>query len=447
MARKFLISRIALAVALSGGLMTSIATPAFAAKKEKPSKGANYSPEFQKAAAPIQKALTEATAGMTGNLQDAQLQAAKVKFDAAMGGDGKAALTAAQASATTPDDKVALGSFMRNYGLIAQDKTMMLKGLDIAITSGAMPADQLGKSNFDAGVTAYQLKDYASAAKYFKAAKDGGYVDPSNQLDAVLADSYRRSNNPAAAAQLSQDELAKAKAAGTKPSEGAIRTALQAAYDAKQVGPATDLAAQLAEYYPSPASWTSALQVTRQLNSMNPQDDLDLMRLMNRTGAMSTRNDYMTYIQDADPRRLPAETLKIIDQGVSAGKVTAGDVAEYRAVAQGRVAADRAALPSYDKDARSSSASFATINGSADAHLSNALPAKAEELYKLALPKAGAEKDRVLTRLGIAQADQGKYADAQATFAQITGARVPIAKLWIAYVKSKANPAAPAAAN
>jgi hypothetical protein len=448
MARKFLISRVALAIAMSSGIAVALApAPALAAKKDK-AKGAEYSDGFRKVAGPIQTAMAAATAGMTGNIGDAQMQAAKAKFDAAFGGDGKAALTSAEAAATTPADKAALGSFVRNYGLISQDKAMMLKGLAMSITSGTLPADQLGKANYDAGVTSYQLKDYATAAQYLKAAKDAGYADPNNQIDAVLADSYRRSNNSGAALQMAQDSITKAQASGGKPSETALRTALQAAYDAKQVGPATTLAAQLAEYYPSPASWTSAFQVTRAINSLPAQEDLDLARLMARTGALSSRNDYLAYIQDADPRRLPGETLKIMDQGVAAGKLTSGDVAEYRTVAQGRVSADRSSLPSYEKDARSGSASFAAINGAADAFLSYDQPAKAEELYKLALPKApAADKDRVLTRIGIAQADQGKYADAQSTFAQITSAsRMPVAKLWSAYVKSKANPAGPTSA-
>lgn len=446
MARKYLISRVALAVALSSSAAVALLpAQALAAKKEKKA-GANYSPAFQKAAAPIQTALTAATEGLTGNIGEAQLQAAKAKYDAAFGGDGKSSFTAAEAAASTPDDKVALGSFMRNYGLISQDKAMMLRGLEMSIGSGALPAAELGKANFDAGVTAYQMKDYATAAKYLKAARDANFVDPQNQLDAVLADAYRRSNNPAAAAQLSQDELARAKANGTKASEGAIRTALQSAYEAKQVGPATDLAVQLVEAYPAVGSWQSALQVVRALNNLSPQEDLDLMRLMSRTGAMSTRSDYLSYVQDADARRLPAETLKILDAGVAAGKLSNADTTEYRTVAQSRVSADRAALPSYEKDARAASASFASINGAADAHLGNGMPAKAEELYKLALPKAGGEKDRVLTRIGIAQVDQGKYAEAQSTFAQVSGNRAQVAKMWSAFAKSKANPAAPTAA-
>ena len=65
-------------------------------------------------------------------------------------------------------------------------------------------------------------------------------------------------------------------------------------------------------------------------------------------------------------------------------------------------------------------------------------------MYKIALTKPGVDTPRALTRLGIAQTDLGRYAEAQETFAKVTGPRVPIAQLWSAYAKSKM--AAPAAA-
>lgn len=455
MARKFLISRVALAVALSGGILAAVApAPAFAAKKEKAA-GGSFSKEFSAAAAELDKAVGESknNAAVTAASQKAAAakdpaakSAAAAEVDAALGG-ADAKLAAAAAVASTPMDKIKLGELTRNVGVLKNDPATQHKGLVAMINSGAAQPDTLGQLQYLAGVTAYQTGDYAGSIQYLKPAYDGGYRDQQGMIDKVLADAYKRTNNSGAALQMSQAEIDKAKAAGTKPSDGAIRTALQAAYDAKQAGPATDLSAQLVEYYPTPQSWTSAFQVTRALNRLGAQENLDMMRLMARTNALSSKGDYLSYIQDADPRRLPGETLKIIDQGVSSGKLTAADVAEYRATAQGRVTADRNSLGSYEKDARSGSATFAAINGAADAYLSYDQPAKAEELYKLALPKAAGEKDRVLTRLGIAQADQGKYAEAQSTFAQVTSpARAPVAKLWSAYVKGKANPAAPAAA-
>jgi len=76
----------------------------------------------------------------------------------------------------------------------------------------------------------------------------------------------------------------------------------------------------------------------------------------------------------------------------------------------------------------------------ADTFLSYGDAAKADELYTLALSKGGidADKDRALTRLGMAQVEEGKYADAKATLAKVGGVRVPIAQLWTVYADQKA---------
>jgi tetratricopeptide (TPR) repeat protein len=73
-----------------------------------------------------------------------------------------------------------------------------------------------------------------------------------------------------------------------------------------------------------------------------------------------------------------------------------------------------------------------------DAFLNYDQPAKAEEFYTKALGMAGANKERAMTRLGIAQLDQGKTAEAQETFAKVAGARRAIALLWDAYAGNQA---------
>ncbi|MFM5923143.1 MAG: hypothetical protein ACKOPG_03010, partial [Novosphingobium sp.] len=104
--------------------------------------------------------------------------------------------------------------------------------------------------------------------------------------------------------------------------------------------------------------------------------------------------------------------------------------------------ADKASLPGLERDARAANGTAATAMAAGDAFLSYDDAAKAEAMYQIALAKPGIDAPRALTRLGIAQTDLGKYADAQATFAKVTGIRVPIAQMWSAYAKSKAAPAA-----
>lgn len=434
MARKFLVSRIALAVALSSGLAVAVAPPALAAKKEK-APAANFSDAFRKSAGPIEKAMTDATSKFPKPTA-ADMPAMKAQIDAALGGDGKAAFEAALPTATTPDDKNALGSMMRNFGIISQDLTFKQRGNMLMLESGKLGADLVGTTNYDAGVTAYQLKDYASSARYLKAAKDAGFTDSSGQLDLVLADAYKRSNNPEAALQMAKDDIAAAKARGVAPAETSLRNALQQTYSAKQLAPSAEYAALLGQYYPN--SWNTAIGVVRQLAALPREQNIDLMRLMYLTGAMADKRDYFEYLEDADPRAYPGEALKVMNDGLAKGKLTQAEIGADKANTASRVGADKASLPAAERDAMKAGATVATVTGAGDVFLSYDDPAKAETFYTKALGMPGVDTAKVALRLGMSQTLQSKYADAQASLAKVTGTRAPIAKLWAAYAASKA---------
>ncbi len=438
----------ALALGVAGGALVS--APAMAAKPPAPPK-VEFSKPFATAAAELDKALTEArsnpavqTASQAAEAarDPAAKAAAAAQVDAALGG-AKAKLDAAGAVATTPGDKLKLGNMIANYGGLIADPATQHRGMAMMLDSGVLAPEMVGRVSWLAGVTAYQTRDYVTAARYVQAAKDKGFSDP--QLDAVLNDSYKRSNNPQAALANAQRDIDAARAAGTKPSESSIRTALQYAYDAKQFGPSTDLAALLVQNYPDRKSWNTAISVVRSLSGYQSQEVLDLMRLMERTSSFDIAQDYIEYIQAVDPRRLPGEAQKVIGAGLASGKLRAGDpfVVEAKTNADSRVAADRASLPGLERDARGAAASAALVGGAADAFLSYGDAAKAEALYAIALTKPGVDSDRMLTRLGIAQVDQNKLAEAKASFARIQGPRKAIGQLWTVYANQKG--AAPAA--
>jgi hypothetical protein len=443
MARKFLVSRVALAVALSSGLTLGVASPALAAKKEKEAAGGKFSPEFVKVAQPLQKAMEAAIAALGGQQTPEALAKAKSAFDTAAGGDGKAAFQAAIPAATTPDDKNALGSMMRNFGIISQDLALKQQGNVLLLGSGKLPAEEVGKTNYDAGITAYQLKDYTAATTYLKAAKDGGFVDSQGQLDLVLADSYKKNNNPQAALQMAKDDVAAAQAKGVAPSETALRNVLQQTYTAKQLAPSTEYAALLGQYYPT--SWGTAISVVRQLASLPRDQNLDLMRLMFLTGGMAEKRDYFEYIENVDPRAFPGEAVKVMQDGIAKGKLTQAEIGADLSNSQGRVAGDKASLGATERDANKPGATAASVVAAGDVFLSYDLPAKAETFYAKAIAMPGIDAAKVALRLGMAQTLSGKYADAQANFAKVTGTRQPVAKLWSAYAKSKAAPATAAA--
>lgn len=460
MTRNSLFTRTALSLVLGTGSILA-AAPALAAPKPAPTSPAapkiQFSPAFAKAAAELDKALGGATKNPAVTAAAEQVRAAGenaaarsaavAQVDAALGGTVKARLDAAGVSASTPGDKLKLGELTRIYGVLTDDNALQYSGSVMMLDSGVLSPTSVGQVQWVAGVAAYRQRDYATAAKYVQLAKQSGFQDP--QLNALLTDSYNRSNNSAGALQNAQQDIAAAKAAGRSPAETSIRTALKVAYDGKQAAASTDLSTMLVQYYPTKPAWTTAIGVIRTIGGYAPQETLDLMRLLLATNSLTDTRDYIDYIQAADPRRSPGEVLKVINMGTSSGKLKAGDlfVSEARTSAQGRITADQASLPKLERDARAGSASATFVTAAADAFLSYADYAKAADLFKLALTKPGIDSARAWTRLGIAQAMSGQYADAQASFGKVTGPRQPIAKLWAIYAVQKAGGAvAPAAA-
>ena len=444
MARKFLISRVALAVALSSGLaMTAAPTPAVAKEKKEKAPKFAYSKEFAAKAADVEKAFADYVAAQAAK-DEAKKQAAGAQVKAM-----KPQIDELGALASTPADKVKLGEFTRNYAILVADTALQHKGLVMMLESGGLTPESVGQVQFLAGVTAYQIKDWPTAEKYFKMAYDGGYKDMQGQLPALLADVATRNGNTAGALEMAQKEIASAKAAGTKPSETSLRTALQAAYDAKQTGPAVEYAAMLGRGHSSPSAWNAAISVVRALVKLQPQEYIDLMRLMDRTNSFQSNIDYGEFIDLGTMQGLSKEVLGVIAKGKASGLITANNSKANDATraANERIAKDNAEklLAGYDRDANKPGASLRTVIGAADSFMAYQEPAKAEAFYRTALGLPGVDKDTATMRVGISQADQGKFAEALATFGQVGGTRVPVAKLWSAYVESKMAGTAPAA--
>ena len=374
---------------------------------------------------------------------------ARAKYDASVAALGtllqpeKDLLEKAFAVATTPDDKFIAGQLSLALGQVAFDKSMQRRGLQSMVGSGKLsPADN-AKFQFYIGGLSYDMREYPAARTSFQAAIAGGYTE--GGVDGLLADAYFNDNMPNEGLKVLDDAITKRGAAAP---EDWIRKGIVVSYKAKMPAQAIKFSTQLVEGYPTQENWALALSVVRDMSTFQNQEQIDLLRLMGRTNSFSEARDYIEYIQAADPRRLPAEALKIVNMGVAAGKLQMSDpfVIDAKAISTARIAEDKASLVAMERDARGANATAATAMAAGDAFLSHDNAVKAEEMYKIALTRPGVDAPRVLTRLGIVQIDQGRFAEARETFAKVTGARVPIAQLWSAFAKSKlAAPAAPVA--
>lgn len=352
----------------------------------------------------------------------------------------KALVDAAVAEAGNPDDKLISGQLLVNYGNIAIDKATQKIGLQAQLDSGKLPAETVPLVNFTLGRLAMEMKDYATAQRALKLAVDAGYTK--DEAEFFLANSYLLDKQLPLGLKLLHDAIVRN---GTASPEYWIDNGVVQAFNNKLPAETNLLAADLVTNYPSKQNWDRALFTITTINKYNGQEKLDLLRLRDRTNSFQDGSDYIDYVIYADPKRLPAEVLRIIDQGTAAGAINASTpidnlgntVGKLQQQAQGRLVEDNSLMVVQERDARGPKADAATAVGAADTFLSHAQYPKAEEMYRLALTKPGVDAGRVNLRLGISLVSQGKLAEAVDVFARVTDARAPIANLWTVFVKQK----------
>jgi hypothetical protein len=423
-ARKGFAARAALAVAFASGMALGAgSTPAFAKDKKEQAKPEGNSSAFAAAYAPFQ-AIVNNSAG--------DLAAAK-------------AMVPTISSAVQNDaDKYTLGTALISLGSKLKDTALQKQGIEFALASGKADPAQAGLFHFFLGQSAYEAKNYTEARAQYQAAMQAGYTQ--NDPRPAIAETYFGSNQAAEGLNYLSGLIKQEQAAGRKPPTNWLLRGLQVAYQAKLAPQAADYSTMLLHAEPSEKNWLAALQVIRATNPLDPQGQLDLLRLMRATGTLKERADFVEYVQAADPRRMAGEVLAVLDEGVKAGAFTTSDqlYVENKATATSRIASDRKDAPALAADAKSA-ATGVTAQGAGDAFYSLGDYAQAAAMYQLALDKGVKDRDMILTRLGIAQVQQGQLDQAKAAFQQISGARAPVAKMWLAYIDTKNAPPAPPA--
>lgn len=436
-------SRGALAIALAAGLAVSgfglSAVPA-----EAKAKGGN-SKEFIAAAGPLQKKLQELAAlKEKGDAGDAAAKAQVAAQAKALVPEADKAL----AAATTDQDKMIGGQYAVTLGGMADDLALRKRGVQAMLASNQLKPEQIPTFQFYLGNFAYATGDYTTAATALSAAAAAGAQD--EQLVPLLVESYSKAGKAGEGLAAARQAMNAVKTAGKPIPMAWINRSMVVAFNAKAGPQAIEFANMLVQEHPSNFNWLSSAQMVRTFGGLDPQATLDLFRLMDRSGALDNDpkfvgGEFKEYIEVADPRRLPGEVVRLADKGYASGALSKSDqwVSDARSNAAGRIAADKASLGSQVAGAKSA-ASGKVAQSLADAFLNYSDPAQAESLYQSALGKTGGEKDLILTRLGIAQYDQGKYAEAAQTFAQVTGPRQSVAKLWLARIQQVQKGAATA---
>ena len=398
-----LASALALPAALAGAALLAI-----------PAAAQDYSKNFVEAYQPVAEAL---------NAEGADVAAIRAQFPTVI------------AAAETPDDQHAIGNLILQAGVKARDQQLQRQGLEMMVASEKAAPEKLGEYNYYIGSLAFNAKDYAAARPALERALAAGYTSSDNDIRSLILESYFAENNTAAAL----DYIKREGASGQVP-ENWLLKGLQRTYDQQMTAEAMELSGMLVEQYPTERNWTAALQVVNALHEFDPKQRLDLLRLMRAAGVMSERSDFVRYIEAADPRIMSNEVIDVMAEAAAAGALNPSETyyVEVKSITDVRAPIDRREAAGLVSEARSASDPMRAVEAG-DVAYSLGNYAEAEEMYQLALDKGTAEKDTVLTRLGIAQAMQGKNDLARTNFEQVNGPREPIATMWSRYVASKAG--------
>lgn len=349
----------------------------------------------------------------------------------------RAQLPAVVAAIENADDRYLAGNLHYLLGVKLKDQAMQQQGMELMLASGKVSAAAAGEINYFLGEWAYDARQWARARQYLQAARAAGYTQ--GNAEGLTAESYFQEGQTQQGLAYLEGLIGQHRAAGRPAPEAWLRRALAVSYEAKDAAQAGKWSAQLAAEYPTVDNWRRAWLVVDTLHAPDAKARLDLLRLMALTNALNDKASFARYLDAIDPRIMATEAGRVLAAAKSAGAFTESDpdYARIKALVDERAPSEPAEAAGYARDAATASNSRPAENAG-DLYLALEDFAKAEEMFQLALTKSGVDRDTVLTRLGIAQARQGKNAEAKATFAQVTGARASIAQLWSAYVDSKA---------
>jgi tetratricopeptide (TPR) repeat protein len=235
------------------------------------------------------------------------------------------------AEAENAANKTAYESFLiqqvRGSAAMAAGETeTAIRSFESVIASGRLPpAEQLKIIQAVAGMY-YRAKDYPKAAALAsRYAKEGG-TDP--QMRTVLIQALYLSNDCASVTKLMQGTAQGEDQGGRRPGEDELQ--IMSSCYAKQKDNAGYLAAleKLVAYYPKKDYWIDLLNRIQRKPGFSDRLSLDVFRLKQATGNLSSTADYMEMTQLALQAGVPAEARKLVEQGFASGALGTGADAE-----------------------------------------------------------------------------------------------------------------------
>lgn len=338
----------------------------------------------------------------------------------------RTAAAAAQAAATTKEDRYMVGQLQLKGALQRNDDAAASAAIDVIAGSGFLDGARVASLYSSMGGKLLKQKQYAQAATLLSRAAALTPADPQAQL--LVGDAYLAGGQNAQALAIYQKALAARQTAGQKADEGLYRRAVQAAFDSKSPA-AADLSRQWVSAYPNKDSWRNSIAIF--MTQSKPDDDgvLDLLRLMRATGAL-TGPDIETYVVALTDASNFIEAQTVLDQ---ASGIDAATVQKLKSAVAGKPKVTAAELGAAAKTAQSPTALLRI----ADRYYGLGDYANAAATYRAAKAK-GVEASLADLRTGIALAGAGDKAGATTALKSVGGARAGIAQYWLLYLQGRA---------
>lgn len=398
-----------LALALSGGAIAATA-PAFAQEENR---GITLSEEERDA-----------------------LQALKTALDTKNYAAATSALATAQAAARSAYSRYLASSLQLRLGLETKNYGLQTTAIDSMIGSGVAPATSLPELYKNQGALAMSAGKYEKAEGIFTRWTQVAPNEPEAFL--ALAEVKNLRKKVPEAVTLIVHAIDLQQAANRPVPESWYQRGLKQAFDAGMVPQSIALSEALVTAYPSPENWRDAVLVRRDIAQLDPTAKIDLLRLLRDSKALAGERDYYELAEALTGAGFGAEAKAVLDEGIAAKMVDAGEGRTKELLASAKKATTSAAsLKSLETKAQADATGAAAMTA-ADAYLGHGDYAKAAALYRTAIQKGSIDANAANTRLGIALGLAGQKMEAETALRAVTGPRANLASLWLLWLAHRA---------
>lgn len=428
----------ALAVALTGLIMSTSAAAQYQGRQEQTTIRSQSGSASSKSEEEV-KTQQEADKLSTGRKLDISKEARKAIIELQTAVSAKdsanipAKLAAAQAVAKTNDDKFVIAINQTKAATDAGDLAGMRAGIDaLRASGGAQTLDLVGRYN-NLGKRYYDAKQFDQAATTFEQT----LTLDANNADALkmLASTRETQGRKGEAVGLMAKSIAAAKAAGAKPSENDYKYAARIAYDSKSPAAAEITRAWLADY-PNATNWRDGLRIYRDINALNGDAKIDVLRLARAANALVGESDYFAYVNELVTRGYLNEAKAVLDEAGAKKAIDVNKSAFKQFAPKLAKAPSRATVDAAAKAALAKSSGREAMDAGDTLYGLGAF-AEAAPLFKAAAAKGGVDANLANLRLGMALARAGDKAGATAALNAVGGPQANTAKYWLIWLSSQ----------